>query len=127
MYEKNGEKYFVVDAHIALWDARAANQKNIHGKQFIDCFYDYHRNLSPQSELWSYEDYLYQGSERLINALVAAKKPFTMMAYPNRTHGIFEGEGTTMHLRNLLTTYLHEHLPSGASGSQGDRATNPIP
>jgi len=31
----------------------------------------------------------YQGTERLINALVAANKPFQMMAYPNRTHGIF--------------------------------------
>src|SRR5882757_8282501 len=41
MYEKDGQKYFIVDAHIALWDARPENQRNIHGKQFIDCFYDY--------------------------------------------------------------------------------------
>ena len=66
MYEKDGEKYFIVDAHIALWDARPENQRNIHGKQFIDCFYDYHRNLSPESELWSYEEYLYQGGDRLM-------------------------------------------------------------
>ncbi len=65
MYTKNGESYFIVDAHVALWDARPENQRNIHGKQFIDCFYDYHRNLSPESEVWSYEDYLYYGSERL--------------------------------------------------------------
>ena len=30
----------------------------------------------------------------LINALVAANKPFTMMPYPNRSHGIYEGPGT---------------------------------
>ena len=66
MYTKDGEKYFIVDAHIALWDARPENQRNIHGKQFIDCFYDYHRNLSPASELWTYEEYLYQGGERLM-------------------------------------------------------------
>ncbi len=65
MYSKDGENYFIVDAHIALWDARPENQRNIHGKQFIDCFYDYHRNLSPESEVWPYEDYLYQGGERL--------------------------------------------------------------
>lgn len=47
MYSKDGENYFIVDAHVALWDARPENQRNIHGKQFIDCFYDYHRNLSP--------------------------------------------------------------------------------
>jgi predicted TIM-barrel fold metal-dependent hydrolase len=69
MYAKDGEKYFIVDAHIALWDARPENQRNIHGKQFIDCFYDYHRNLSPESELWSYEEYLYQGGERLMKDL----------------------------------------------------------
>ena len=66
MYEKNGEKFFIVDAHIHLWDARPENQKNIHGKQFIDCFYDYHRNLSPESEKWDYETYLYYGGQKLM-------------------------------------------------------------
>ncbi|MCW2575424.1 MAG: amidohydrolase 2, partial [Modestobacter sp.] len=69
MYTKDGEKYFIVDAHIALWDARPENQLNVHGKQFIDCFYDYHRNLSPESEVWPYEEYLYQGGERLMKDL----------------------------------------------------------
>ncbi len=55
----------------------------------------------------------YQGTERLINALVAANKPFQMMAYPNRTHGIFEGEGTTLHLYGLLTSFLEGHLAAG--------------
>jgi len=55
MYSKDGESYFIVDAHIALWDGRAANCKNIHGKQFIDCFYDYHKNLSPAEFVWPYD------------------------------------------------------------------------
>jgi len=53
----------------------------------------------------------FQGTERLANALVAANKPFTMMDYPNRTHCICEGPGTTRHLFELLETYLHESLP----------------
>ncbi len=53
----------------------------------------------------------FQGTERLVNALVEANKPFTMMAYPNRTHGIFEGKNTTLHLFSLLTRFLEEHLP----------------
>ncbi|MER5393490.1 amidohydrolase family protein, partial [Saccharopolyspora sp. NPDC002686] len=69
MYSKDGEDYFIVDAHVALWDARPDNQLNIHGKQFIDCFYDYHRNLSPESEVWPYEEYLYYGGERLLRDL----------------------------------------------------------
>ncbi len=56
----------------------------------------------------------YQGSEALINALIAANKQFTMMAYPNRSHGIYEGPGTTRHLYGLLTRFLNEKLPPGA-------------
>jgi dipeptidyl-peptidase-4 len=56
----------------------------------------------------------YQGTEVLINELIKLNKPFTMMAYPNRTHSISEGENTTRHLFNLLTRYLNEHLPAGA-------------
>jgi dipeptidyl-peptidase-4 len=56
----------------------------------------------------------FQGSERLINALVAANRPFTLMVYPNRSHCICEREGTTLHLFSLLTRYLEEHLPAGA-------------
>jgi dipeptidyl-peptidase-4 len=53
----------------------------------------------------------YQGTERLINTLIAGNKTFSMMAYPNRTHGISEGENTTRHLFTLLTEYLKKHLP----------------
>jgi dipeptidyl-peptidase-4 len=56
----------------------------------------------------------YQGTELLINELIRLDKHFTMMAYPNRTHSISEGENTTPHLFNLLTRYLNEHLPAGA-------------
>jgi dipeptidyl-peptidase-4 len=55
----------------------------------------------------------YQGTERLVDALVAANRPFTMMAYPNRTHCICEGAATPRHLRELLTRYLEAHLPAG--------------
>jgi len=55
----------------------------------------------------------FQNSETLINALVAADKPFTMMDYPNRTHCICEGPGTSRHLFELLNRYLVENLPAG--------------
>ncbi len=53
----------------------------------------------------------YQGMEALINELIRHNKPFTMMAYPNRTHSIREGTNTSRHLRELLTRYLTENLP----------------
>jgi dipeptidyl-peptidase-4 len=64
----------------------------------------------------------YQGTEALINALVAANKPFQMMSYPNRSHGIYEGPNTTRHLYGLLTRYLLEKLPAGAGMSSSSAA-----
>ncbi|HEU5049754.1 MAG TPA: S9 family peptidase [Gemmatimonadales bacterium] len=51
----------------------------------------------------------YQNTEALVNALVRANKPFDMMEYPNRNHGIFGGT-TRLHLFELLTRYLDENL-----------------
>lgn len=52
----------------------------------------------------------YQSFERLVNELIKHNKHFTMMSYPNRTHGISEGQNTTRHLFGLLTKYLLENL-----------------
>ena len=53
----------------------------------------------------------FQGTEKLINELIKYNRHFTMMAYPNRSHGIYEGEGTTRHLYELLTRYLMTNMP----------------
>jgi dipeptidyl-peptidase-4 len=53
----------------------------------------------------------YQGTERLINRLIELGKPFDMFAYPNRTHGISEGRGTSLHVYRLIARYLVEHMP----------------
>jgi dipeptidyl-peptidase-4 len=55
----------------------------------------------------------YQNTEAIVNELIRHNRPFTMMAYPNRSHGIFEGPGTRRHLQELLTRYLMENLPAG--------------
>jgi dipeptidyl-peptidase-4 len=55
----------------------------------------------------------YQGSERLINRLIVLEKPFDFMVYPNRTHAINEGDGTSFHLHARLARYLLENLPAG--------------
>ena len=54
----------------------------------------------------------FQGSERLVNELIKHGKQFDYFAYPNRTHGIAEGEGTTQHLRTMMVEFLQQHLPS---------------
>ncbi len=55
----------------------------------------------------------FQSTEKLINALVAANKPFTMMEYPNRRHDISTGTNTSRHLYELLTRFLHDNMPAG--------------
>ena len=52
-------------------------------------------------------------TERLVNQLIALGKPFEFMDYPNRTHAIREGEGTSLHLHALLARFLRENLPAG--------------
>jgi dipeptidyl-peptidase-4 len=55
----------------------------------------------------------YQGTELLVNRLVELGKPFDFMTYPDRTHAISEGPGTSPHLYHLLARYLTTHLPAG--------------
>jgi dipeptidyl-peptidase-4 len=55
----------------------------------------------------------YQGTQLLVNRLIDLGKPFDFMTYPDRTHAISEGPGTTVHLYRLLTRYLSEHLAAG--------------
>ncbi len=55
----------------------------------------------------------YRNAELLINELVKYNRQFQLMSFPNRTHGIFEGPGTTQFLRTLYTNYLKTHCPPG--------------
>ncbi|HEX8724903.1 MAG TPA: S9 family peptidase [Gemmatimonadaceae bacterium] len=53
----------------------------------------------------------FQGTARLINRLVELDKQFDLMIYPNRTHCICEGAGTTLQLYSTLTRYLLTNMP----------------
>ena len=55
----------------------------------------------------------YSNAEMLINELVKDGKKFELMIYPNRTHGISEGEGTNEHLSKLYTDFLRKNCPGG--------------
>jgi predicted TIM-barrel fold metal-dependent hydrolase len=66
---KDGEEIFIIDGHTHNWDGSPANQKNIHGKQFIDCFYGYHSALSPKEELWPKDRFEKYGAERMYQDL----------------------------------------------------------
>lgn len=56
----------------------------------------------------------YKNAEVLINELVKYGKMFDLMIYPNRTHSINEGVGTSQHLADTFMKYIMEHCPPGA-------------
>ncbi len=55
----------------------------------------------------------YQNAEMLINKLIKNRKVFQLMAYPNRSHSINEGEGTNEHLALTFTKFLKDNCPPG--------------
>jgi uncharacterized protein len=64
---ESGEEIFVIDGHTHLWDASPENWKNKYGKGWIECFYDYHRNLSPPEYVWPLEKYQKYGVATMVN------------------------------------------------------------
>jgi dipeptidyl-peptidase 4 len=55
----------------------------------------------------------YQSCERLVDRLIALNKPFSMLAYPNRSHSISEGANTSRHLYESMTRFLERNLQPG--------------
>ncbi|MBL4745027.1 MAG: S9 family peptidase [Flavobacteriaceae bacterium] len=51
-----------------------------------------------------------QNTMRLTNALIAADVPFDMAIYPDRTHGIYKGKNTRLHLYKKMTSFIEENL-----------------
>jgi hypothetical protein len=68
MYEKDGQRYFVVDGHTHFWDARPENRNRL-GEGFIKCFYDYHRNLGPEEFEWTLENFEKYSDEQMVHDL----------------------------------------------------------
>lgn len=98
MYERNGEQYFVVDGHIHNWSAGPDN-RNKYGEGFIRCFYDYHRNLSPEEWVWPFEKFEEYGSDALM-------------------HDLFE-EGY-VDIAIFQPTYLTDFFPDGFNTTEQD-------
>jgi predicted TIM-barrel fold metal-dependent hydrolase len=59
VYEKDGEKYFVVDGHIHFWDASPGNWvkgQEKYAKGWIECFHAY-QSLGPAETHWPMEKF----------------------------------------------------------------------
>lgn len=52
----------------------------------------------------------YQNFEMLVDELIKQDKLFQMLSYPMRSHGIYEGENTSVHLRKAMEKFWKENL-----------------
>ncbi len=51
-----------------------------------------------------------QNSMRMINAMIKADVPFDSEFYPDRTHGIYRGKNTRLHLYQRITDFIEKNL-----------------
>jgi uncharacterized protein len=71
MYEKDGEKYFVVDTHTHFWDASPQNWvpgQEQYAKGWIECFHAY-MGLGPAETHWPMEEFQKYSEERMMKDL----------------------------------------------------------
>lgn len=57
----------------------------------------------------------FQDTVQLVDALVRARRPFDLMIYPGKKHGI-SGADARVHLFTLMTEYFTRHLASSKEG-----------
>ncbi|MEI6866535.1 S9 family peptidase [Flavicella sp.] len=53
-----------------------------------------------------------QNTYQMTNALIEVNKEFEQAIYPDRTHGIYSGKNTRVHLFRKMTNFLDKHLKS---------------
>lgn len=68
----------------------------------------------------------FQNAEVLVNELVKHNKQFEYFAYPGRSHGLREGDGTMLHLSTMCTKFLRENCPPGPR-EQNEKGENERP
>jgi predicted TIM-barrel fold metal-dependent hydrolase len=114
MYEKDGEQYFIVDGHTHFWDARPEN-RNKWGEGFIACFYDYHRNLSPEEYVWPKEKYDKYTEEDIMHDLFEIGYADKAILQPTYLTDFFPGGfNTTDQDADLVAKHPDRFLVNGA-------------
>ncbi|MCQ8241559.1 amidohydrolase family protein [Rhizosaccharibacter radicis] len=110
----DGEEFFIVDGHIHNWDASVENHRNIHGRQFIDCFYGYHQ-LSPPEYLWPREKFYRYGEATLYDDLFVQGYDDMAILQPTYLKEFFtRGFNTTEDQYELTKRYPERFIVNGA-------------
>jgi len=123
MFEHNGRRFFIVDGHTHFWDARPEN-RNKYGEGFIACFYDYHRNLSPEEYVWPKEKYDRYSEEDMVHDLFEIGYVDKAIMQPTYLEDFFPGGfNTTEQDAAMAEKYPGKFIVNGAwdprDGEQG--------
>ena len=111
----SGEEIFIIDGHIHNWDASKANQKNVHGEQFIKSFYAYHSFLSPKEKVWSMEKFEQYGAEQLYRDLFVDGYDDMAIFQPTYLTDFYnKGFNTTEQNSKLKEAYPNRFIVNGA-------------
>ena len=112
---ESGEEIFIIDGHVHLWDASKDNQRNVHGAQFIDCFYDYHKNLSPTAYVWDKNKFEKYGEETMVRDLFVDGYDDMAICQPTYLKEFYElGFNTTEQNASLKQKHPHRIILNGA-------------
>jgi predicted TIM-barrel fold metal-dependent hydrolase len=66
----DGQEIFIVDGHVHYWDGSRENWRNPkYAEGWLNCFYDYHKNLSPPDEVWPLDLYAKYPEEQMVKDL----------------------------------------------------------
>jgi predicted TIM-barrel fold metal-dependent hydrolase len=116
MYKtKDGEEIFIIDGHVHMWDASPENIRNVHGQQFIDCFYGYHASLSPPEHLWSAEKFAKYGPEQMHKDLFEDGPDDIAIFQPTYLKDFYKKGFNTLEQNNILKQkYPDKFILNGA-------------
>ena len=112
---EDGEDIFIIDGHVHFWDASPENQKNVHGAEFINCFYGYHTALSPKEELWTREKFEKYSAENMYNDLFVNGPDDMAICQPTYLYDFYtEGFNTTERNARMAEKYPNRFIVNGA-------------
>jgi predicted TIM-barrel fold metal-dependent hydrolase len=111
----NGEEFFIIDGHVHLWDGSPENQRNVHGAQFINCFYDYHKALSPADYVWPKQKFDRYSPETMYEDLFVQGYDDMAVLLPTYLTDFYKnGFNTTEQNSRMKTLYPDRFILNGA-------------
>ena len=111
----DGDEIFVIDSHVHWWDGSPANQLNRHGAEFINCFHDYQKGLSPEEYHWTAEQFGKYTPEKMYQDLFANGYDDIAICQPTYLTDFYKnGFNTTEQNAQVKERYPNRYILNGA-------------